>query len=77
MSFLKSIQIERESLWSGEGVLKGARDVQKSAARRSKGVASGQLSWSPLRHCLILEPEKLKVFVAIFIDGGLATDFAA
>lgn len=77
MSFLKSIQIERECLWSGAGDFMGARDVQKSAARRSKGVASGQLSWTSSRHCLILESENLKVVAAIFTDGGLALDLAA
>ena len=77
MSFLKSIQTDRVCLLSDAGDFIGARAVQKSAARRSNGVASGQLSWISSRQRLMLESENLKVVVAIFSDGGLALDLAA
>lgn len=36
---------------------------QNNATRKSKGVASGQISWTLSRHCLIMESENLKVEV--------------
>ena len=72
MRLLKSVQMHRDCVWWWffGGLTRAMRD-QNRAARKSNGVALGHVSWTLVRHWLMIEVENLKVAVAMFLGESV------